>query len=480
MGSGRDTTGLGHWTWTRFRGRNGIITRIICAYRPCIPAGVNKVFSVYAQHQRFFDERLDDICPWEAFIRDLCADLDSWLEQGEQLIVALDANEDLRSGPVATAFQARNLWEVLLTRHGRNAPPTTDNGSAVIDGIWATPSIGIECGGYLAGGEALPRTNHRCLWIDGTYETLYGHAIPPIVRYAIRRLKLQDPRVVQRFITAYRAWIERHGLTMRAFALQSNAMYPLSLEHAVEYEWLDHMKIEGLRYADRCCRKLPMGGVPWSPQLQVLRHRLGYWQLICKKVVGRKISTRLIERIREKGQVNRTPLRDITLGEAIEEERRAYKTYMTFKLKHSREARDTFLDELADAIAKEGGMKHESVVKSLKTREYIRRTHRRIRWVFDAQQQGAITFVEIDDAGGNLVERATKEEVEQACMEENEQQFRQANDTPFMKSPLVEEFGYLGIGENARAVLEGTYTPPPGTNKYAAMLLEQLKIPDCI
>ena len=47
-----------------------------------------------------------------------------------------------------------------------------------------------------------------------------------------------------------------------------------------------------------------------------------------------------------------------------------------------------------------------------------------------------------------------------------------------MKSPLVEDFGYLGIGENAQAVLAGTYIPPPGTNKYAAMLLEQLKIPN--
>ena len=47
-----------------------------------------------------------------------------------------------------------------------------------------------------------------------------------------------------------------------------------------------------------------------------------------------------------------------------------------------------------------------------------------------------------------------------------------------MKSPLVEDFGYLGVGENAQAVLAGTYISPPGTNKYAAMLLKQLKIPD--
>ena len=70
--------------------------------------------------------------------------------------------------------------------HGHNAPPTTDNGSAVIDGIWATPANEIERGGYLAGGEAIPRTNHQCLWMDVTYETLYGHAIPLTVRYSIR------------------------------------------------------------------------------------------------------------------------------------------------------------------------------------------------------------------------------------------------------------------------------------------------------
>jgi hypothetical protein len=100
--------------------------------------------------------------------------------------VALDANEDLRRGPMSMAFQQRNMREVLLTRHGRNAPPTTDNGSAVIDGIWATPSISIEHRGYLAGGEAIPRTNHWCLWVDVTYKTLYGHAIPPTIQYLIR------------------------------------------------------------------------------------------------------------------------------------------------------------------------------------------------------------------------------------------------------------------------------------------------------
>jgi hypothetical protein len=173
-------------------------------------------------------------------------------------------------------------------------------------------------------------------------------------------------------------------------------------------------------------------------------------------------------------------LRDITFGEAREEEKSAYKWYMAFKQNNSREARDMFLDELAEAITEEGGLKHESVVKSLKMREHIRTTHQRIRWVFDTQRQGAITFIEVQDESGNLVERATKDKVEQACMDENEQRFRQANDTPFMKSPLVKEFGYLRVRENAQSVLAGTYISPHGTNEYAAMLLAQLEIPEGI
>jgi hypothetical protein len=82
--------------------------------------------------------------------------------------------------------------------------------------------------------------------MDVTYETLYGHAIPLMVRYSIRRLKLQDLQVVNRFNEAYRRWIEQHGLSQRAFNLQSTSTYPLTAQHAEEYEWLDRMKIEGL------------------------------------------------------------------------------------------------------------------------------------------------------------------------------------------------------------------------------------------
>ena len=58
-----------------------------------------------------------------------------WLAMGDQVVIALDSNDDMKQGTVEKAFCERNLREVIMDRHGRNAPPTTDNGSTVIDGI---------------------------------------------------------------------------------------------------------------------------------------------------------------------------------------------------------------------------------------------------------------------------------------------------------------------------------------------------------
>jgi hypothetical protein len=201
---------------------------------------------------------------------------------------------------------------------------------------------------------------------------------------------------------------------------------------------------------------------------------------VVKKKVGWRISSRLIERMRLKGQVSKKIVRDINLEEAELEEQRAYKEYMSFKKSNSEAARDTFLDGLVDEILKEGDQKKESILKMLKTWEFIRQMHKCVTWAFDDSHKGLIMFVVVDDENGNLVEKCSKEDVEKACMEENEKRFHQANDTPFMHSPLVEEFRYLGISPNVEAVMNGTYAPPPGMDKYAVKLLKQLQMPESV
>ena len=50
IGKGKDSTGLGRWTWTRLRGKERAVT-MISAYRPCKPSTAG-IQTVYEQHTR--------------------------------------------------------------------------------------------------------------------------------------------------------------------------------------------------------------------------------------------------------------------------------------------------------------------------------------------------------------------------------------------------------------------------------------------
>ena len=71
-----------------------------------------------------------------------------------------------------------------------------------------------------------------------------------------------------------------------------------------------------------------------------------------------------------------------------------------------------------------------------------------------------------------------KDEMEDAGIEEKTSCFSQFEDTPPMVEPLVSDLGYLTDTPQAEAVLNGTYRVPTGTELYARLLLEELKMPD--
>jgi hypothetical protein len=118
--------------------------------------------------------------------------------------VALDANEDVRSGTVYQLLFDLGLTEASIDQHGSDGPSTFAHGSCPIDGLFVSSTLlGLRCGctGYWHG--------HRCLWMDVPQAIAFGHDMPPIVRAAARRLKVEDPRGTFRHTTelkAQQAW----------------------------------------------------------------------------------------------------------------------------------------------------------------------------------------------------------------------------------------------------------------------------------
>jgi len=166
-----------------------------------------------------------------------------------------------------------------------------DQMQSMVCHIWASWTIVITGRGYLACGVAIPQTNHQALWMDIQYRVVYGHILPPIMKAQARQLKLQDPQIVKRFNDNYRKLIVEHQLNERAFRLEWISTYQPTQEMVEAYKQLDADRITCIWIADKECRKLKMGGVPWSLGQQRAWDVLGTWQLLMKKMEGCKVSS---------------------------------------------------------------------------------------------------------------------------------------------------------------------------------------------
>jgi hypothetical protein len=145
--SGQDTDGLGRWAWTHYRGRNNVSLRVVTAYRPV--RNTTGAMSVWNQQRSYFDVKDDDRCPRELFNLHLVDAIRTWLAAGDQLVVALDANEDVRSGTVYKFLLDLGLTEAMIDQHGPDGPSTFAHGSCPIDGLFVSSTLlGLRCGVY--------------------------------------------------------------------------------------------------------------------------------------------------------------------------------------------------------------------------------------------------------------------------------------------------------------------------------------------
>ena len=127
MEQGQDPKGLGRWAWTKYRGQQGVSLRVVVAYRPVL--NKSGVLSVWNQQKVFFESKDEDRCPREMFVEDLCAEVVKWLAEGDQLVIGVDANEDVRSSTFGKRLKSLGLEETITAQHGSDGPATYNRGS---------------------------------------------------------------------------------------------------------------------------------------------------------------------------------------------------------------------------------------------------------------------------------------------------------------------------------------------------------------
>ena len=106
------------------------------------------------------------------------------------------------------------MKEAILTSHTCRDPLDTYNRNMnrePIDGLWVTQGLRVSASGYSAFNEGCP-SDHRVLWIELKYDSVFGHHVDPLKYRQPKRLRSDDPRLVNKYNTLVSEKLVSSGL----------------------------------------------------------------------------------------------------------------------------------------------------------------------------------------------------------------------------------------------------------------------------
>lgn len=105
-------------------------------------------------------------------------------------------------------------------------------------------------------------SDHRCLWIDITYQGAYGYRLSPLGQKQIRKLNSYNPQLVERYNSQVKSELKAAGTLHSLEALQTQAMNQGWNERLEEdYNQL-HCRIQNVRMeTEKKLQKIRVGKV---------------------------------------------------------------------------------------------------------------------------------------------------------------------------------------------------------------------------
>jgi hypothetical protein len=128
-GLGRDPTNLGRYSWIRL-GNEEVSTVLVSAYFPCKPSSSKG--ETFWDQCRYFHEASGDFRDLAVIlIEDLLKEIAGWRSAGFEVILALDANQNVYTGPLAMALKDEKygLSCLFQAATGADAPKSHFHGS---------------------------------------------------------------------------------------------------------------------------------------------------------------------------------------------------------------------------------------------------------------------------------------------------------------------------------------------------------------
>lgn len=459
--SGEDKQMLGRWNYITIRGKHEHYTTIISVYRPATTQ------ETYMRQTALSAKRRSNlpsyITPDELWYSDLQDLIIEKKNDGHEIIVAGDFNDDLNKDTGATVTFMRNLGlkEIMLDALQGPGPPTYARGTTTIDGIFASDGIIMAQGKYTSFHQS--PSDHRWITIDISERSILG-----IQRYdrctAIsRKVTAKMPSVKENYQRLLEQQVTKHNLGQKMEYLYQQAISNRRLNEDEEqiYEQIEQRMQRAVQYADKRCRKIRRGQISYSPEqkrlmgaITVLKQiKLRYLLRRQKNRPRSKRIRRLIRKYDYKGPSTFETLEQLDLELQV-----AYKQYNDFKTS-AQTKRWTYLENIAreyDEIDGKGRQHHYKILlRNEQTKEY----YRRIRFCEGKNKGGGVDKIQME-MDGNTVTTYDKELIEQEIMRVNQEKLLQAQDTPLRDYRIAQLLGEQGDFSIWESILRGTIRLP--------------------
>jgi hypothetical protein len=181
--SGVDSTGIARWTYMTFVGLEGHVITILVRNQPCKTTPKHPLSSYQLQRLYFTTIEKDTSFPRNRFKSDLIMLLITWRQEGQCLIVCLDANDHVYRGRIGWVLMnptTLDTKETVLSSTSWELTATYFRGSKPIDAIWATRDVNVLNACAMPTGYSIG--DHRSFVLDFSTHSLVNQDPQPIKR----------------------------------------------------------------------------------------------------------------------------------------------------------------------------------------------------------------------------------------------------------------------------------------------------------
>ena len=456
---------LGRWSYIEIVGKKNSKLCIYTVYRCCKGQTESTVgrTSSFSQQVTLLKLRGVKKSPQEMLLVDLQKNINEKLQEGCEILVCIDANEQMEDDKSRIKKFSMELGLIdIATARFAHPPPTFVRKKTAnrIDFLLCTSVVYENIEAYGMAPLEYERTlgDHRAQYVDINTESLLGLTSIDNSSASSRRLRSTDPKCINKYIDKLRKNFKTHNIhkRMQKLVLSLKEINGMTKCQQEQYEALDRDVFRLCINAEKQIKIMRFQQHAWSPSMEAAAKTIQHWRRRQKAKKENKNNThKLILFARSIGIEDDESKSDEDIQVEIKQ---AFRKLNQVK-KVAREKRVEFLNGLADKYASDNMISKSQAVLELLNHEEVREMYRHIRLKIKGSTFSQLDEVWIKSSEGETRVISDNDELNEHLLRRNKDQLRQAANTPFGDGPLGKLLKADGSGDIADRILEGLPIP---------------------